>query len=601
MPEHYPRLDGWRRFIRNSHLSLIHALVIGLSLMMTVGAWYYASVQTETRIENAFKAARDQAVGLISARMAKYEDALWAGVSAVQSHGGDMTYQQWKAFAHSLRVDARYPGINGIGIIHHVGPSQFDSYLQTRRQERPGFSVYPEHGNSIYLPISFIEPEDINAAAVGLDVAHEVNRREAALASSATGEARITGPIVLVQDKGSTAGFLFYAPFYSGGGAGSRNERQQSFDGMVYAPFVVRKLMAGLLSKDLRNVRFSISDGGEQIYDEHDPADPQFDPDPRFAETVELEIYGRTWTLEFRTTLGFRQAHSYTQPALILIAGLVIEVLVISLLFLMARSSQRARDYAARVTADLKEKTRKLERANEELEKFVYITSHDLKTPVRGIGALTEMIQEDLEDYFNSADADPEVAANLQRIAERVCRMNDLTQGVMEYSRIGKLAAEDKPLCLADAVATLRSDFGLSESQLELSGNVTHIATDTFNFARVLENLVGNAIKYHPDPDRAEITVRVADAGGRYDISVRDNGGGIAPEHHSRIFEVFQTLRRAGEPESTGIGLAIVKKAVEQHGFKVTVQSEVGHGADFRFSWPGQGQAAPAAHQDKAA
>ncbi|MBY6054863.1 CHASE domain-containing protein [Leisingera daeponensis] len=591
MMKSFPGTGSWHRLLRDSHLPLVHALVIGLSLMMTLGAYVYASAQTDTRIENAFKAARDQAAGLISARMEKYEDALWAGVSAVQSHGGDMTYRQWKAFARALRVDQRYPGINGIGIIHHVGPGQYDTYLRTRRSERPEFSVYPAHDNSVRLPISFIEPEDMNAAAVGLDVAHESNRRKAALASSTTGEARITAPIVLVQDESSTPGFLFYAPFYSGSDTAGRHEREQSFDGLVYAPFVVRKLMAGLLSKELRNVRFSISDQGQLIYNEHDPEDPQHDPAPKFTETVELEVYGRTWTIDFRTTLGFRQAHSYSQPTLILIGGLVIEALVISLLFMMARSSQRARAYAARVTTDLQEKSVKLEKANEELEQFVYITSHDLKTPVRSIGTLTEMIQEDLEDYFRSADADPEVAANLARISERVDRMNELTQGVMEYARTGEHSSEDKPLCLGRMAETLRSDFGLAGSQLELHGNVAQIAADTFNFARVVENLVGNAVKYHPSPDTAKITVRVEDAGLRYDVSVRDNGAGIAPEYHRKIFEVFQTLRCPGQPESTGIGLAIVKKSVERHGFEVTLHSDTGKGADFRFSWPKAGAA----------
>ncbi|UWQ31462.1 CHASE domain-containing protein [Leisingera sp. M527] len=591
----------WRLFFRNSHLSLIHALVIGLSLMMTIGAWLYAETQTQNRVENAFNAARDQAVGLIAARMEKYEEALWAGVSAIQSNDGDMSYEQWKIFAHSLRVDERYPGINGIGVIHHVAPSQFDGYLRTRRAERPGFSVYPAHDNSIHLPISFIEPEHLNAAAVGLDVAHELNRRDAALASRSSGEARITGPIVLVQDESSTPGFLFYAPFYSGGDADSQSEREQRFDGMVYAPFVVRKLMAGLLSKELRNVRFSISDQGERIYNEHDPADPQFDPAPKFAEKVLLEIYGRKWTIDIRTNLGFRQANSYSQPTIILIAGLVIEALVISLLFFMSRSNQRAQAYAERITADLQQETAKLATANAELEQFVYITSHDLKTPVRGISTLTEMIQEDLEDYFQSANADPEVAANLARITERVGRMNDLTQGVMEFSRIGKHEEAEQTLNLGEVIETLKSDFSLSDGQLERLGDVETIATDTFNFRRVLENLVGNAVKYHPAPDTAKISVSIVDAGDRYDISVRDDGDGIAPEFHTKIFEVFQTLRRPNQPESTGIGLAIVKKTVEQHGFGVELKSKVGHGADFRFSWPNKGAAHSSANQEKAA
>ncbi|MEH6647255.1 CHASE domain-containing protein [Sulfitobacter sp.] len=171
-------------------------------------------------------------MALISERMAKYEDALWAGVAAVKSHGGDITYPAWHEFARTLRIDERYRGINGIGIIHIKTPDQIDEYLANQRVDRPNFDIYPQHDQPVFMPITFIEPEDVNAAAIGLDLAHETNRRTAALLSRDTGLAQITGPIKLVQDAGHTPGFLFYAPFYRGGPHHDKAARKNSFAGL---------------------------------------------------------------------------------------------------------------------------------------------------------------------------------------------------------------------------------------------------------------------------------------------------------------------------------------------------------------------------------
>ncbi len=370
-----------------------------------MGAWQFSIYQVKNRTALRFEAARDQALGLITNGMNKYEDALWAGVAAVDSHGGEISYQDWRTFAHRLRIEERYPGIGGIGVIIDVAPDEMAGFLAEQRQERPGFRVFPEHDSPYLMPITYIEPEELNNFAVGLDVAHETNRRTAALASRDTGQAQITGPIVLVQDAGKTPGFLFYAPVFKGGRQADINARRETFLGAVYAPFVVHKLMDGLLAKELRHVRFSIRDGNELIYDEHSVDDPANDPEPMFSEHVEIALYGRTWTLDMRTNHVFRDENRNTKPTIILIAGLLIESLIITLLVLMARANKRSVAYADQVTLALRQEKRKLVETNseltsknEELERFAYVASHDLKTPIRGISGLTEMVQEDLED-----------------------------------------------------------------------------------------------------------------------------------------------------------------------------------------------------------
>ena len=562
-------------------LSVVHVIILAASLALTVSAWQFSKRQAESRVEQRFETARDHITGLLRVRMQKYEDALWSGVAAVESHGGDMTLDEWRSFAERLRLEEKYPGVNGVGIIHFLTPDEVAVYLRRRRAERPDFTIFPEHSRAIFMPISFIEPEATNAAAVGLDVAHEVNRRTAALAARDTGEARITGPIVLVQDAGATPGFLFYTPFRDTSGAGP-----PTVAGAVYAPFVVRNLLDGLLAKDRRHTSISITDAGEVIYDEHSTDEALHDPDPMFAERVTLDLYGRTWIIDIRSNLAFREDNTYVQPTVILIGGIVIEALIIALLVLMARANGRAVAYADRVTESLHNERRKLLRMNEELEHFAHATSHDLKTPIRGIGALTEIIREDLEDYFASPDARAEVAQNLDLIGERVTRMNDLIRGIIEYSRIGRHPEDVPPLRLDDLAAALTADFGLAPGRITIDSAVSEVSTDPISLRRVLENLVGNAVKYHTDPDHLKIVISCVDRGGTLEFAVSDNGPGIDPKYQDRVFGMFQTLRAPDDPESTGIGLAVVKKAVEAHGGRVTLTSMPGEGACFRFPWP---------------
>ena len=156
-------------------ITFVHAGVVFLSLMLTWGAWQFSVHQIETRTQLRFEASRDRALSLITDRMTRYEDALWAGVAAVESHQNDMSYDNWHTFAAHLRIDQRYPGINGIGIIHFHDSEALAEHITEQRRTRPEYSVFPPHDGPLYMPITYIEPEDINAAAVGLDVAHEIN------------------------------------------------------------------------------------------------------------------------------------------------------------------------------------------------------------------------------------------------------------------------------------------------------------------------------------------------------------------------------------------------------------------------------------------
>jgi len=352
-------------------LHWFHWAIVTSSLVLTFGAWYITKSQIKEKVEFQFNREAEQVADLISERMSKYEDALWGGVAAINSQSHGIDYKEWKRFSDTLRIEEKYPGINGIGVIHYIRPEKLDSYLQEQKRDRPDYYLHPKHDKDEFLPISYIEPVGTNAKAVGLDIAHEVNRYTAAIKARDTGLAQITGPIVLVQDTGKTPGFLFYAPFYKGGTYNENTDRIKNFDGMVYAPFVVKKLMDGTLAKERRYVGIKITDKEDILYDEHITGEEDFDFNPLFKKLFNINFYGRVWEFDIRSTISFREAAHNNKPAIILISGILIDSLLLILFIMISRSNRRAISFADKITKKLKYAVEDAEKANEEKSGFL--------------------------------------------------------------------------------------------------------------------------------------------------------------------------------------------------------------------------------------
>ena len=280
----------------SGQLHWYHWSVVVLSLVLTFAAWYITSEQAEERARSRFDFQVNRTLALVQERMAKYEEALWAGVAALQTLPQETPRAHWRTFADSLDIDYRYPGINGIGVIHYVPPAKLTDYLAWQRQSLADYAIHPEHDKNEYWPITYIEPQQNNRQAVGLDMAHEQNRHSAALRARNTGEATITGPIILVQDAQQTPGFLFYAPWFSQGTVpATHGDEHSGFLGLVYAPFIMFRLMDGTLANANRQVNFSIHDGEHELYNELNTDSENYDPNPLYTEASVVPMYGRQW------------------------------------------------------------------------------------------------------------------------------------------------------------------------------------------------------------------------------------------------------------------------------------------------------------------
>jgi PAS domain S-box-containing protein len=244
-----------------------------------------------------------------------------------------------------------------------------------------------------------------------------------------------------------------------------------------------------------------------------------------------------------------------------------------------AKLQARAEELA-QLNLTLRRTNATLEDRNQELDRFAYVTSHDLKAPLRAIANLSNWIAEDLE-----GDLPPENQNQLRLLRGRVDRMEALLDGLLEYSRIGRRSTPIELTDVNDLVADVIQLIDPPHTfHVEIAPNLPLLKTRRLLLRQVFLSLIDNAIQHHPS-HYGTVKVTAIDRGDMYEFAVTDDGQGIEAQYHERIYTIFQTLQARDTHESTGIGLAIVKKIVETEGGTIQLESSLGNGSTFRFTW----------------
>jgi PAS domain S-box-containing protein len=289
-----------------------------------------------------------------------------------------------------------------------------------------------------------------------------------------------------------------------------------------------------------------------------------------FIETVPNPAGELTYWLTIKFLLGDRER----QP---LLGGIAVDITS------RLQTEQQLRQQAQELTqlnAELEETTKQLTDRNEELNRFVYVVSHDLKAPLRAIANLSQWLAEDLEGKL-----DEDNQHNIELLQNRVERMADMIDGLLVYSRVGRTEVETTTFDVGELLAEILDSLAPPPTfTIEVQSSMPTITAKKLLLSQVFSNLIGNAIKHHPRPD-GQIKIGATQKEEYYEFTIKDDGDGIAPENHQQIFKIFQTLKGQDNKDSTGIGLSIVKKIIETEGGELTVESELGGGATFRFTW----------------
>lgn len=217
---------------------------------------------------------------------------------------------------------------------------------------------------------------------------------------------------------------------------------------------------------------------------------------------------------------------------------------------------------------------------NYELDQFSYVVSHDLKAPLRGISNIISWIEED-----HAQDITPEIGKNLALIKGRTIRLENMINGLLDYAKIGRTRTVKQEVRLSILVPEIIELVVPKTFNVKINGELPNLVAEKYPLEQVFSNLLSNAVKYSRD-GRGEISISVKSVGNFYSFSVKDTGIGIQKEYFDKIFIIFQTLQERDAFESTGVGLAIVKKIVEDHKGTIQVESEIGQGSTFTFTWP---------------
>lgn len=232
------------------------------------------------------------------------------------------------------------------------------------------------------------------------------------------------------------------------------------------------------------------------------------------------------------------------------------------------------------------ERTVELQHTNEDLRQFAYVASHDLKEPLRMVSSFLGLIEKRLNGKVKE---DVELKEFINYAVDGTQRMDVLINDLLSYSRVNTREKPFEKVNLNEALDVVKINLKVMIEQSNAVVNVKKLPTITGDYNQMIQlfqNLISNAIKYRDKKVVPIINISCSRVNGEHEFKVTDNGIGIAPEYHERIFQVFQRLHSRAEYEGTGVGLAICKRIVDRHGGKIFVESVPSEGSTFVFTLP---------------
>ncbi len=521
------------------------------------------------------------------------------GLYAAAEH---VTRQEFRQFAQ--RILERNPTFQALSWNPRVLQRERPAYEAAGRAD--GFPDYgfteagagglqPAAERSEYVVVHYIEPYPGNEAALGFDIASNPSRREAVERARDKGSPVATAGIHLVQETGEQTGVLILMPVYAGGARGATlAERQRDLRG--YATGVLRvgdALMAALADLPWHGFAVTLVDHSAP---EEDRVLVELSHDAGQAGAAELswrfdqDVGGRVWSLRLTPTAGLLAGYRRWYAWLVLACGLGLVSLLGALLLVQSGRAAELAAFNAQLQEGLERRRRlegqrekligELELRNAELERFSYTVSHDLKSPLITIKGYLGLLEKDL-----AAGRTTEVETEIGRLHGAADRMREMVDDLLDLSRAGHATGPAQVLSLGDVVREAVAHVGgrvADGVRIQVASDLPRVEANRGQLLEVLQNLLDNAIKFRgADDPWVEIGATVQ--GNRVVCHVRDNGTGIDPAHHGRIFGLFTRLDQTRE--GTGIGLALVRRIVEASGGSVWVESAgKGHGSTFYFT-----------------
>ena len=512
---------------------------------------------------------------------------------------GRPSRRDFDRFMDSQSVQQRYPGALSLGFAEHTSLEdraefirQVDRDVETSGLPYPRFSIRPNAQRPESVVVDYIHPVVGLERAYGFDLLSEAARRTAVERARDRARIAASAPLTFVTERmGDVRGVIVYLPVYEGRTQRPEpDQRDARFRGVAYAALRFPDLLRGLVpgGDDLELYDVGSVDAvpariraGDEAFNVRGEADAE-SRDRATSRIMPLTVAGRRWSMYYATDRALVSATERAIPWLIAVFGLVVSLLAGSVVHALASARHRAQSLAEQMTEELK-------RSNEELERFAFLASHDLQQPLRTVSGFVQL----LERQYGSK-LDPAAREYVEHALRGTKQMGTLIDDLLAYSRVTR---DDRPLApvpLDDAwdaaVEQLSATIESSDASVR-RGALPVVDGDRGQLVQVFANLIGNAVKYRGEA-APEVEAEARRVNGVWEIAVQDNGIGIDPRDHERIFEMFRRLHTEDEFEGTGVGLALAKRIVERSGGDIRVESRRGAGSRFVVVLPPAGTAA---------
>lgn len=300
-------------------------LLLVIPLAVTYFMWHLSTENIEKIKQAKFETLAYENELALQFRMNSYKQSLIAAKGFFEG-SNDVDRKEWKAYVEAIDPLKNYPGTNGIGIIEEVSKENLDNYIAAARKDHyPNFNVHPAEYKDHYFIIKYIEPVNINLKAVGLNIAFEKNRFEAAMQAKESGNATITKRILLVQDAEKTPGFLLLLPTYDTSmPSSSAEEKERAFLRWIYAPFIAKNFMKGLTKSQGDLFHLTVYDGEKADDDAIIFSSSKSNSmDAEHVIRKKIQIMEQEWLLEWTATEKFETLAGNNEPTFIIIIGLL--------------------------------------------------------------------------------------------------------------------------------------------------------------------------------------------------------------------------------------------------------------------------------------
>ncbi len=601
--------------------------IVGLILMIgwATSAWIYSYIRHHAieLDEIHFNELVTESESAISSRFNSYVDLL-RGAASYYVSSNCVTREEWRTYVDFLKIRQIYPGINGIGFCLPFASieqhQQFQQEIESESlQSHPVVNVPNVAAAEIdpslkHLIITHIEPLDINLSALGLQLSSETNRLQAALLARDSGEPKITGRIILVQDGKARPGFLLYVPAYKPGQPITTPEqRKQAFLGFAYAPFITELFVDGVLGdKNPEQINLSIYDSDSispdaLVYSNITNREANSPVD--FDQVRTLNIGGQTFTTTWQRGSRYAGGTLYTATG----AG-VLSALFTCLLAFAAwnyESLVRSKKIIEVTTDELTATNRLLESeidvrkraeneagraeleaksANKAKSEFLAIMSHEIRTPMNSVIGFAQLL--------SASKLTSEQALWASYIKSSSGGLLSLMDDVLDFSKIeaGKMELENIPFSLREIIEDVTGSFSIQASEKSIIVDAKigrdipeYVLGDPTRLKQIIINLVNNGLKF---TDKGSVLTHLEWLGdqnnGTARISVVDTGIGIAPDKVDNLFKQFtqadlSTTRRYG---GSGLGLSICQRLTGLMNGKIRATSPASQGTTMTVEIP---------------